>query len=71
MWLKDNWFKIAVLILLVILVYQISVFLHRIAWSSAYAQRGECLERIYARGNSDPFDSKANCFDIVAKLNGY
>jgi len=67
--IKDNWFKIVILILLAILVYQISVFLNRIAYSSAYAQRGECLERIYARGNSDSFDSKANCFDIIAKFN--
>lgn len=44
------------------------MFLNRIAWSSAYAQRGECLERIYARGNNDSFDSKANCFDIIYKV---
>jgi hypothetical protein len=67
--MKDNLFKVGVLILLAILVYQVSVFLNRVAWSSAYAERGECLERIYARGNSDSFDSKANCFDIISKLN--
>jgi hypothetical protein len=66
--MKDNWFKLGVLILLAILVYQISIFLNRVAWSSAYAKRSECLERIYARGNNDPFDSKANCFDIISKI---
>ena len=67
--MKENWFKIGVLILLAILIYQVSVFFNRIAWSSAYAKRGECLERIYARGNNDSFDSKANCFDIISKFN--
>lgn len=67
--IKDNWFKLGVLLLLAILVYQVSVFLNRVAYSSAYTQRGECLERIYARGNNDSFDSKANCFDIVSKFN--
>lgn len=66
--MKESWFKIGVLILLAVLVYQVSIFLNRMAWSSAYAARGECLERIYARGNNDPFDSKANCFDIIAPL---
>jgi len=67
--MKDNWFKLGILILLAILVYQVSVFLNRIAYSSAYAQRGECLERVYARGNNDSFDSKANCFDIISNFN--
>ncbi len=67
--MKNDWFKVGVFILLAILVYQVSVFLNRIAWSSAYAQRGECLERIYARSNNDKFDSKANCFDIISKFN--
>lgn len=67
-WLKDNWFKLGVLLLLIALVCQVSVFLNRMAWSSAYSARGECLERIYARGNNDQFDSKANCFDIIAPL---
>ncbi|OHB14675.1 MAG: hypothetical protein A2431_00500 [Candidatus Zambryskibacteria bacterium RIFOXYC1_FULL_39_10] len=67
-WLKENWFKLGILILLAVLAYQISIFLNHLAWSSAYAQRGECLERIYARGNNDSFDSKANCFDIIYKV---
>ena len=67
--MKDNWFKLGILILLAILVYQVSVFLNRIAYSSAYAQRGECLERVYARGNNDSFESKANCFDIISNFN--
>lgn len=67
--MKNEWFKISILILLAILVYQISIFLNHIAWSSAYNSRAECLERIYARGNMDSFDSKANCFDIISKFN--
>jgi len=66
---KDDWFKIILLVLLAILVYQISIFLYRIAWSSAYSARGECLESIYKRGNNDNFDSKANCFDIIYQFN--
>jgi hypothetical protein len=69
--MKENWFKLGVLVLLAILVYQVSVFLNRMAYSSAYAQRGECLERIYSRGNNDSFDSKANCFDIITKFNNF
>jgi hypothetical protein len=67
--MKENWLKVIALILAAVLVYEISVFLNHIAWSYAYAQRGECLERIYARGNNDSFDSKANCFDIIATFN--
>ncbi len=70
-WVKENWFKLLLGILACILTYQISVFLNRIAWSEAYAKRGECLERIYARGNKDSFDSKANCFDVISKLINY
>jgi hypothetical protein len=66
--MKNEWFKIVVAILLAIMVYQVSIFLNNIAWSSAYSKRGECLERIYARGDNDSFDSKANCFDIIAKI---
>jgi len=69
MFIKENWSKVAALILATILVYQISIFLNHIAWSYAYTQRGECLERIYTRGNNDQFDSKANCFDIIAQFN--
>jgi hypothetical protein len=67
--MKDNWFKLGALVLLAVLIYQVSVFLNRMAWSSAYSKRGECLERIYARGNNDGFDSKSNCFDIISKFN--
>lgn len=67
--MKENWFKIIILILFTVLVYQISIFLDRIAWSSAYSQRSECLEKIYSRGNNDAFDSKTNCFDIISKFN--
>ena len=66
--MKENWLKVSVLILGAILIYQISIFLHHMAWSYAYAKRGECLEKIYTRGNNDSFDSKANCFDIIAPL---
>lgn len=67
--MKEQWFKIGVLVLLAVLIYQVSTFLNHMAWSSAYAARGECLEKIYARGNNDSFDSKANCFDIIAQFN--
>jgi hypothetical protein len=67
--IKDTWFKILILILLAILVWQVSVFLNRMAWSSAYTARAECLEKIYARGNIDPFDTKKNCFDIIYEFN--
>lgn len=67
--IKDNLVKLGVLIIFAILVFQVSVFLDRIAWSYAYAKRGECLEKIYERGNNDSFDSKANCFDIIYKFN--
>lgn len=67
--MKGNWFKIALTILLAIFIYQISMFLGNIAWTYAYAERGQCLERIYARGNNDSFDSKANCFDIIYPFN--
>jgi hypothetical protein len=67
--MKENWFKIFIVILLAVFVYQISVFLGHVAWTYAYSERGECLERIYARGNNDPFDSKANCFDIIYPFN--
>jgi hypothetical protein len=64
--MTDNWFKGALVVLLAVVIYEVSAFLNHIAWSYAYAQRGECLERIYERGNNDTFDSKANCFDIIA-----
>jgi hypothetical protein len=67
-WFKENWFKILLGILLCVITYQISTYLNRMAWSYAYAERGQCLERIYARGNNDPFDSKANCYDIISQF---
>ncbi len=64
--MKDNWFRIVVAVVAAILTHQVAVFLHNISWSYAYAERGECLDRIYARGYDNGFDSKQNCYDIIA-----
>jgi hypothetical protein len=67
-WFSNNWFKLLLAVLASVLTYHVSVFLNRTAWSQAYAERGKCLERIYARGNNDSFDSKHNCYDIIVKV---
>ncbi len=66
--IKEDWFRISLIICLAFLVFQISTYLKNQTWSYTYSKRAECLERIYSRGNNDSFDSKANCFDIISKI---
>lgn len=67
-WIKNNWFKLSVVFLWLATLVVVANFLGHTAWSQAYANRAECLNSIHNR-NSFIESEKANCYDIIYKLN--
>jgi hypothetical protein len=74
---REAWFKLLLLVILGFLVFQISLFLHQMAWGYSYSHRAECLNEAYkesrisaeSRYRVDPEAAKRNCFDIISKFN--